>query len=417
MGGNTKAINRETGEVVNFFGRPGYAESVNLQDIDRSLLKNNVLTMLKILDGLYKRDYGFPIWDPQERDSILSSGQAFNGSSEHLFNDNISDKEFIKHKPSVGDIDLTVPSEKIETLFELLGTLEGSEIVPGKMWYIGQNRQKFMGDQINALFAYRQQKKSDPIFLQVDFEAVDYKSGRPDTFAKFSHSSAWEDVKEGIKGVFHKYLLRSLTTKAILQDAVLLTKTSPLYPPEKVKIKKKTDPIKFLSFSVSSGVRTTVELQRYPSEPGIPKELINEPVKVGDSFAYKELSTAESSYVKNVDEIFTLLFNQLPTNDSDLAKFGSFNGGLSLMKNYMTDEEIENIYENFINEKLFGPEAQRLDLKSAEVDKSAKFAAVGKFRKTFPFLAEPDQTLVQSYYSAYKVRESLRRYLQIILRG
>lgn len=411
MGGNTRAIDRETGEVINFFGRPGYADKMDLKKIDRSSLKRSVIAALKTLDELYEKDFGTPIWDPKSRDSILSSGEAFNGSSEHLFNDKISDKEFSKYKPTVGDIDLTIPAEKIETLFDLLATLEGTEILPGKVWYIGQNKPKQSGDQINALFAYRQDKKSEPVFMQIDFEAVDYLKGRPESFAKFGHSSAWEDVKEGVKGVFHKYLMRSLTLKSTLPDAVLLAKNSPLYPPEKIKIKKKTDPVKLLSFSVSMGMRAIAELQRYPDEPSIPRELVGQPVKLGDSFVYKELSTAESDYVKNIDEIFTLLFNVEPT-PADVSKLSSFNGLLSLMKMHMSDEDIENVYEDFVNDKLFSPQAQRLDAKSLEVDKSAKLAAVGKFKKEFPFLADPDPNMVQSYYSSYKIRESIRRYLK-----
>jgi hypothetical protein len=85
MGGNTKAIDRETGEVVNFFGRPGFADKIDLKRVDRSLLKKSIIATLKNLDSLYRNEFGVPIWDPSQRNSILSSGEAFNGSSEHLF--------------------------------------------------------------------------------------------------------------------------------------------------------------------------------------------------------------------------------------------------------------------------------------------------------------------------------------------
>jgi hypothetical protein len=414
MGGNTKAIDRETGELVQFFGRDSYADKVDLRKIDRAMLKRSVIDALRTIDELHQRDFGVPIWDSKLRDKLLSSGEAFNGSSEHMFNDKISDEEFKKYKPTVGDIDLTVPAEKLETVFELLKTLEGSEIVPGKFWYIGQNRKTLGGDQINALFAYRAKKKDAPLFLQVDFEAVDYAKGRPDAFAKFGHSSAWEDVKEGVKGVFHKYLLRSLTTSSTLEDAVLLTKGSPLYPPQKVKVAKMTDPVRLLSFSVSSGLRTSVELQKYPDEKGIPPELVGAPVKVGDSFAYKEIPTSSSTYTKNIEEIFTLLFNVEPAPDQ-LSKLGSFSGVLSLLGDYLTDQEIQNVYEDFVNSKLFGPASQALDLTDSEVDRSVKFSAVAKFRKEFPFLSQPDQSMVQTYYKNYKIRESILRRIKLIL--
>ena len=135
MGGNTKAIDRKTGEVVNFFGRPGYADKIDLKKLDRSSLKRSIITALKNLDSLYENEFGVPIWDRSQRNSLLSFGEAFNGSSEHLFNDKMSDKEFTKFKSSVGDIDLTVPAEKIETIFDLLASLEGKEVVPLEFCY------------------------------------------------------------------------------------------------------------------------------------------------------------------------------------------------------------------------------------------------------------------------------------------
>jgi hypothetical protein len=416
MGGNTKAINRETGEVVNVFGRPGYADKLDFKAIDRSEFKRNVIATLKKLDNFHKSQFGMPIWNPKTRDKILNSGEAFNGSSEHLFKDSITDDEFTKYKPSVGDIDLTVPSENIETIFELLSSLEGSEILQSKMWYVGQNRKTFSGDQINALFAYKEAKDQQPIFIQIDFEAVDYLNGKPSEFAKFSHSSSWEDVKTGVKGVFHKYVIRSLTIGSLLDDAILLTKSSPLYPPEKLKIARKADPIRLLSFSVSSGMRATVELQKYADDATVPPELVGKPVKFDGKFVYKELSTGESTYTKSKEEIFTLIFGELPSKD-DLILLDSFIGVLSLMKKYLSDEEIDAVYEDFINDKLFGIKSQRLDLTNPEIDKSSKMSAVGRFREAFPFLPEIDQSMLDSYYGSYKVRQTeyLKRYIKAVL--
>lgn len=406
MGGNTRAINRQTGELITFQGRPGYADKINMGKIDRASLKRDILAALKTLDELHENEFGVPIWDPRTRDSILSSGQAFNGSSEHLFNDAISDEEFARHKPSVGDIDLTVPAENIETIFDLLASLEGQEVIPGKVWYVGQNRPKQFGEQINALFAYKPTPKSGSLFLQVDFEAVDYLGGKPTEFAKFSHSSAWEDVKSGVKGAFHKLLLRCLTTRSTVEDAVILTKSSPLYPPEKVKVAKKVSPVRALAFSVGAGMRTSVELQRYPDSPDIPPDLVGEPVKVGDKFAYKEIPPSESTYSKNIDEIFTLMFDTVPTPE-DITKFGSYSGVLDLMEKYMSESDTQAVYDDFVYEKLFASGAQALDATSPEVDKAAKLAAVGIFRKNFSFLPEPDSETIEKYYAGYKVREGM----------
>ena len=166
MGGNTKAIDRTTGKVVNFMGRPGYADKVDFRQIDRTTFRADVIATIKRLDGLHEESYGEPIWDPRKINSLLSSGAAFNGSSEHLFNSKISDEDFTRYKSQVGDIDLTIPAERAETLFELLGTLEQSPILPGKVWYVGQNKKSHSGEQINSLFAYKFDPDAPPLFFQ-----------------------------------------------------------------------------------------------------------------------------------------------------------------------------------------------------------------------------------------------------------
>jgi hypothetical protein len=417
MGGNTTAIDRATGKVVNFMGRPGYADKVDFTKIDRDTFRADVIAAFKKLDELHEENYGEPIWDPKKRNSLLSSGQAFNGSSEHLFNSKISDKDFTKYKPLVGDIDLTIPAEKAETLFELLASLEQSQITPGKVWYIGQNKKSHSGEQINSLFAYKYAPKLPPLFLQVDFEAVEYEKGKPTQFAKFSHSSSWEDIQQGIKGVFHKYLLRSLTTPSAQPDAILLAPNSPLYPPSAVKIAKKTSAVKLLSFAVQYGLRSAVELQHYPDLPEIPPKLVGKPVVINGKLAYKETSTDESSYMTNLSQIFSLLFGKEPT-PAEVTAFGSFTGVLDIMATYFDNGQVAAIYEDFVYEKLFGRGSQRLDAKSPDIDRAAKMGSVEMFRKVFPFLPEVDQEVLDSYYGAYKVRKEslLRAYISLLIK-
>ena len=37
------------------------------------------------------------------------------------------------------------------------------------------------------------------------------KIKEPDEFSKFGHNSDWEDIKQGFKGVAHKFMLMSLS--------------------------------------------------------------------------------------------------------------------------------------------------------------------------------------------------------------
>jgi hypothetical protein len=417
MGGNTRAIDRSTGEVITFFGRPAYADKIDLNRVNRAAFKKSIIDALKKLDKIHQDQTGEPIWDPQFRNSILSSGEAFNGSSEHLFNDNITDKEFKTYKSKVGDIDLTVPEQHLKSIYDMLSTLEGSQIISNKVWYIGQNKKTVPSlGQINALFAYKQSAKDEPVFVQIDFEALPYEEGKPTEFTKFGHSSAWEDIKQGIKGAFHKLLLRSITTGSKISDAVILTKTSPLYPPEKVKIAKRDYPVKLLTFSVGEGLRTSVELQYYPDVPGIPPELVGEPVKINGKLAYKEIPPSESTYEKSIPEIISLVFNVEPTEE-DVSLFRSFTGILELFSKYLNQSQIKEIYDDFVYDKLFCRGCQGISATSPEEDREAKLGAVNKFVEVFSFLPPVEMSTLEEYYGSYKIRQEalLRRYVSLLL--
>jgi len=411
MGGNTRAIDRQTGEVVTFMGRPAYADKTDFRSVNRTAFKRDFLNALKRLDDLHRDMFDSPIWDPQRRDAILSSGEAFNGSSEHLFSGRLSDAEFVEHKPLVGDIDLTVPSEKLQSIFDLLASMEGQEVTP-TVSYIGQNKPEQNGHQINGLFSYVQKGSDQPVFVQIDFEGVKYIGGKPEEFSKFGHSSSWEDVKLNIKGVFHKYILRSLASGASgRSDIVLLTPMSPLSPPEKIKVKKTTSPISLLSFSVDRGLRANAVQQFLPD---------GSPVVVNGKTAYKEIPTDASDYKRTRSDIFSLIFGAEP-EPADLTKLDSFSGILALMDRFLSRAQISEIYLDFVGDKLIGPRSQRLDANSAEVDRNAKMAAVSLFRETFSFLSEHDglvKSLEDEYYKNYKTRtlESLiRRYVKELL--
>lgn len=411
MGGNAAAIDRATGEVLRFGGKPAYATRLDMRKINRTVFKREMVSAFEALNGLYDRKFGEPIWAYKELPRLMS-GEAFNGSSEHLFG-GMSDKEFASHKPIVGDVDLTVPLNTLENIFDLLATLEGQALTP-KVTYVGQNKSKQHGYQINSLFAYDAGDAGRPL-VQVDFEGVDYEDGRPNEFAKFSHSSSWDDVTEGIKGVAHKYLLRSIAgSLSFRPDIVLLTPSSPLSPPEKVKVAKSSvNGSSLLSFSVDRGLRANAEQQFHPD---------GSPVMVGDKFAFKALPTNVSSYEKTRKGIFQTLFKEDPT-PVDLKRLESFVGILLLLREYATPEMIESAYLDLVEDKLLGKDAQRLDATDPEVDRSTKMSIIARFKKDFPELSKHDdfiQSLENSYYESYKTRkvvESLiRSYVIEIMR-
>lgn len=388
MGGNVV--------VADTSGKLQRAGRADFRKLSRQQFIAAFTALFKRLDSMYESHAGESLWPPGKVAGLLASGAAFSGSSSHLFNKNLSDEEFTEHKPVVGDIDITVPREKLEGFYEMLNSVHGAKITP-QITFVGQ-KQSTSHDQANALFAYAFSEDEPPVNVQVDFEAVDYETDKPADFFKFSRSSDWSDIKGGIKGVFHKLLLRSLSTVLTTQeDVVLLTPASPLFPPEKIKVSKVEDPVHLVSFSVDKGVRTTARQQFLPD---------GSPVLVGGKRAFKKVGTAESTYYQTRGDIFTLIFGTGPVGN-ELSLLGSYAGILQLLQDHLTNDQVEKVYLDFLDKKLFGRTAQALDAYDPNVDMGAKMPALNAFRDKFSFLRAHDDLvdrLMDDYYKNYKIR-------------
>jgi len=384
MGGNTRAIDRETGETI------ALAQKVDLQKVDRATFVKEMKVAFKKLNSLFKSRYKEPIWPDFK---VITSGLAFNGSSEFLFDKGISDKEFVKYKPKVGDIDVTIPHEHLKPIFDLLASLENKKIT-NKLTYIGQNKKTQGGHQINALFKY---KDGDAIAMaQVDFEGVEYKNNEPDEFAKFSHNSNWNDIKNNFKGVAHKFLLINLVRGiSMRKDIVILTAKSPIDPNDKkFRVKKISGVPREMAFSVDRGLRT--KLYQIFDENG-------DAVKVDNKFVFKEKPTADSEYKRDLPIIFTMLFKKKPSG-SDLTSLKSFLGLITLMKTHLDSKLINRVFDQLVTINLFGPAAQKLDRDAARVDYKVKIAMVNRMYKEFSFLKKHKtnvKKLALNYYKNY----------------
>jgi len=394
MGGNATAIDRETGNPL----KP--AQKFDLKDVPRDFIKKNIIEVLKAIDTAYEKEYKKPLWDNFD---AVNSGTAFNGSSESLFNDKISDEEFLKYKSKVGDIDVTVPTENLSNLFELLKTLERKNVTSNTKYW-GQPR-KNLGkfDQINAVF--EMDYKGNKIFPQIDFEASEYKGGKPGSFSKFSHSADWEDIKKGFKGVTHKYWLMSIVTgKHTREDAILLTPASKEWPVEAMRIKTVHQIPRFASFSIASGIR-------FRLKPITNKETgdhiqIKDPKDGEMKFVYKEIPTEESDYINNLDEIFKFVFGK-EGSPEELKKMGSFLGLVELSKKYLSKEEIKHAF-NYLIEKMWGYGAQELERDNVKADEEIKMSMINLLYQNFPFLKSKQSDIdkaMKTFYSNYKSSE------------
>ncbi len=157
--------------VVNKVGQTVLAQKVDLNTFGRGYIRSEVLNSLKTLDRAYKKKYGEPLW-PDFKD--VESGYSFNGSSEALMNIGITDDEYTKHKPLLGDVDVIVPNWTKENLWHLLKDMEDEKLSKNTV-YIGCNKMTVsaIAHQINAVFEVT--KGDAKAQLQVDFELLEYE--------------------------------------------------------------------------------------------------------------------------------------------------------------------------------------------------------------------------------------------------
>ena len=322
----------------------GKADKILMSKHDRDVVTKKIKDSLKDFNEKYAKEMGSKLWD----DKAITDGDIFSGSSKAFMSSDILSSDFAKHKEIVSDIDVQVDEHAKETLATFL---EKSKNKKFKNSILSDWKASPLGDQHLGLF-----KLDDPsLFYQIDFELVDFKDGRPTKFASFARSSEWVDIKEGVKGVFHKWLISSLTRRSKNDVIILKGKKE---TPEKVSISS-------LAFSVSKGLRDKLE----PVMDGSKQKMIDGlPV-------FKELPTAKSTYTKDLEVIFKRIIGVEPKS-GDMEKFGSFMGIISLINTYLSKEK-QVIFDRFF-EFLFEPKVAQMITKDQKEDRRVKTIAISK---------------------------------------
>ena len=208
---------------------------------------------LKAINNEFKKiNNGIPLWMPE----LLTTKKFLAGSSFHFFNRlDISDADFQKVKRTVGDIDTQVDKNMVEQVRGWLGGLQpGAQIGPAQ--YVGMDDKD--PAQILTLWKFpdivvvNDMGQEQPITIQIDMEMKPFAQGAPTSWAQFSASSDWNDLSQGIKGVFHKWIIRALSS--LTQETFVLRKVGA----RKTTEKPTTD--NMISFAVKSkeggGLRT-----------------------------------------------------------------------------------------------------------------------------------------------------------------
>jgi len=385
MGGNVTATNRITGKELN-------PDKIPIRDITRDEFKIQVLKLFKFINSAYAKKFGSKLW---KNEANLESGYLFNGSSSFIMSPDYTSEEIHEFKPFAGDMDVIVPKEAKENVFDLLDDFENSEILEG-IFYAGSNKpsKTSIGDQINCVFII--DFEIGKIKCQVDFEFLDVdQSGDDDIvapFSKFGHSSSFEDLKVQIKGLFQKYIIRALVYgTSVRSDIVVVTPASTV---EKYKIKsfKENELPRMMRFSVDRGLGDSYEKMYIGDKP----------FKLNGKSVYRELKPQERTYQTDIKTIFSFIFNIENPSSTQLKQFESFVGIVELMKD-LDKSHIKSTIERFL-ELLWaskGERGQEVELFDSAKDLEIKSIAWNYISKELNIKINIDKML-EEYYDSYK---------------
>ena len=336
------------------------ADEINLKVHNRTYMIGVLDKLLHGINQEFQRHYKQPLWSPQ-----LLQSRAFLGGSSLSFFDlkNIPDEEYVAKKPKVGDIDTQCNKELQPQLEEFLTNIITKKVGNGTFLGFSKGNQQF-----NGLFLLDE----PPVKVQIDFEfgRYDPETNAPDAWYKFSHSSEWDDISAGIKGVFHKYIYQALSSvsKTEIYFAKLEgrgAKRGYVISDEPIRMNK-------LSFAVSSsqGGGVSTKLAPYPDpSTGQPMYKNGIPVMI-------EVPSTERDYIQDLSQQFVLFFGKNPA-DNDLQLQKSFVGTMQLMNKYLSPETKEIVAKSFIK-ACFRAGAQMITRDDPDRDAKIKFVAIDR---------------------------------------
>jgi len=378
-GGNAKAIDIETGDVKQFKGRPANAEQIPLRKINIPKFTAAFRKLFFRIDDMFSMRFDRGLWPERKAfEDGINSGAWFSGSSSVMFDPRVEGKDISDVKEEAGDIDVQMPLTNIPDLFAFLHEIEGQEIMPG-VTYVGNNDKsaKAADDQIHGVFAY-DAGLENPIFVQIDFEGVDFEDDQPEEFVQFGRSSSFSDMKRGLKGVGHKYLLMNLARASsqkpgmkIAKGSATIEKLSQNLEKQLSRSKKHQSP-STLAFSVRKGMRDKFE--KFAT--------------IGEEEIYKELASSNSTYTTSVAAIFERFFGKQPS-EQEFDKFWSYTGVLELIHDILGPQVLKDTMKLMIDKSLYGPfESQMLYRNDRKRDEKTKMRMIDIASQMFPVVNE-----------------------------
>jgi hypothetical protein len=357
-GGNLASHKDDGAPMPGWQGIPGQhqAQELDLNVHNRSYVVQVLTDLLHKINDAFTRQYKEPLW----HENSVEAQKFLSGSTAKFFDKKISDEEFVRVKPKVGDIDTQAPDKHAETIEQFLTGLIGKQV--GNAAFIG-----FAPGNSQYTSMWQVTLKDLPVKLQIDFEygKHDSETGLPTEWQDYSHSSSWEDLSAGIKGVFHKYIDRALpyassvTTKYVARVLKTSTKISPT-----------TVTDSDYSFAVSGPGGGGVSRKYIPyndPETGEPMEKDGIPVM-------QLLEPSNRQYIQNLAQQFEIFFGQKP-NKQDQQLKNSFIGTVQLANKYLDDSQRAELFNRFVG-ICFEPGSQMITKNDPVRDRDTKMAAI-----------------------------------------
>ena len=358
------------------------AQQIDLKVHDRKFMVPLLDSLLKAINNSFAKTYKVALWKPE----LLASRKFLSGSSLHFFDTNIPDDAFVQRKPKVGDIDTQVDKTQEQNLEAFLNSVKGKLVGPATCLGFSRGNEQF-----SSLW----ELQDPPIKIQIDLEFVAFEKDEPTQWAQFSHSSSWEDLNAGIKGVFHKYMMRALTANSATQKYVARQL--------KKGVKISDEPVvdSNLSFAVSSkqGGGMREKYQPY-IDPATGQPMMKNGIPV-----MLQIPSGDSEYIQDLGQQYNMLFGQ-NGEQADQKLMWSFLGNIKLANKYLTDEQRTDIAMAF-EEMLFAHGAQGLYKGDPVRDQQEKMVALNTLAKQLQGIdaqavlgkAQQDG---QEYYTKYK---------------
>lgn len=373
-------------------GKTYKAQKINLVNVGvnnfRAIIRNNLVEINK----LFRAKFGHFIWSPD----LIESGEIFNGSTSYIMSKSYEPDEITKYKTFAGDVDVTVPEEFKEHLYDTLKGLEGL-YVTSRDRYLGNNKckRKSIGNQLNCIFEL---DFGDTKHLcQVDFEFVPYEDGKPTQWAMFSHNSDFRDTKLGIKAVHHKYLIRALVGSMSYRPDVAIATASSQIGNVKLSTSVRDREARMLKFSVGRGIREAYE------------PILDENghiLYIDGKYIYKMTNSKTADYTTDIKEMVKLIFALDVADEIDADNFRYFDGVIDLLQKYASEEQINHLHDRYIH-LLWKPtdgRGQELESGDPELDMYVKISGYQHFVKKLR-LTDRSSEYLELYYSSYGQRK------------